>query len=64
MAILLTLLVPVESLKLPANSNNESLRKSPPINMGERSPAYISLPNAAALPKLFSKFYNIIDTKK
>jgi hypothetical protein len=64
MAILLTVYIPVESLKLPASLNNKSLRKLPPTNMGEKSPALILLPNAAAVPKLFSEFYNIIDIKK
>jgi len=63
-AILLTVHVPVESLKLPTSSNNESLRKSPLIDMGERSPAPILLLNAAALPKLFGEFYGVIDIKK
>jgi len=64
MAILLTAYVLVESLKLPMSSNNESLRKLPPINMGERSPALILLPNVAALPKLFGEFRDVMDTEK
>jgi hypothetical protein len=54
----------IESLELPTSSNNKSLRKLPPINIGERSPELILLPNTATLSKLFSEFYNIIDTKK
>ena len=62
--MLLTVHVPVESLRLPASSNNKSLRKLPPINIGERSPTLILLLNAATLPKLFSEFYGVIDIGK
>ena len=63
-AILLTVHVLIKSLKLPVSLNNESLRKSIPIDMGERSPALILLLNTAALPKPFSEFCGVINIKK
>ena len=44
--------------------NNEFLKKSLLIDMGEKSPALILLLNAATLPKLFGEFCDVIDTKK
>ena len=54
----------LESLKLPMSLNNEFLKKSLLIDMGEKSPVLILLLNAATLPKLFGKFCDVIDTKK
>ena len=45
MAILLTLLTIVEKLNILINLSSESLRRSPPINIVERSPTPISSSN-------------------
>ena len=43
------------------NLSSEPLRRSPLINIIERSPAPILLPNATALLKQSSEFFNVIN---
>ena len=61
MAMLLTLLILAKKLNIPLNLSSKSLRRLPPINMVERSPAPILLPNAAALLKQSGEFFNVMD---
>ena len=64
MATLLMLLTSVESPKLLVSLNSESLRKSPPIDLVEKSPLPILLLNVAVLHKASSGFFNAIDIIK
>ena len=64
MAILLILLILAEKLNIYTNLSSESLRRSPLINMVERSPTPILLLSAAILHKPSSAFYNVINIGK
>jgi len=58
------LLVLDQRLKLPASSNSEFLRKSPPIDLVERSPTPILPLSAAALLRLSGGSFDAIDIKR
>ena len=64
MAILLMLLILVKSLKLLISLNGKFLKKSPLINLVEKSPPPILLLNIVILYKAFSEFLNTIDIIK
>jgi hypothetical protein len=61
MAMLSTLLILAEKPNICINLSSESSRRSPPINIAERSPTPILLPNAAASLKQSSKSFDVID---
>jgi len=63
-AMLLMLLILDQRLKSPVSSNSGFLRKSLQIDLVERIPTLILLLSAAALPKQFGEFFDIMDIKR
>ena len=55
------LLILAEKPNIYANLSSKSLRRSPLINIVERSPTPILLPNAATLLKSSGEFFGVID---
>lgn len=61
MVTLSTLLILAEKPNAHVNLSSESSRRLPPIDMAERSPAPILLPNAAAPLKQSGESFDVMD---